>query len=204
MRHMRLLPSIVIAVTVAVTIVVVQLTTAPKEYVQSIERKRAEIDAFMRNGADSPITADDLANFSGLNYYPVDVAYRTRGKLERFADPETIEVLTSAGTFDPYTRYGLISFRVAGTGLTLEAWKPINIVVSNRLFVVFADLTSGDETYGGGRYLDLFLDSDDTVMVDFNLAYNPYCVYNPEFVCPVTPLENRLSVAIRSGEKNWQ
>ena len=200
---MRILPGIVIAIFVAVTIVIVQPAAAAKEYVQSVERRRAEIDDFMRSSTESPLLADDLIDFTGLNYYPVDAAVRVDVEIEQFADLVIIEVPTSADTTDRYTRYATLSFEIAGTDFTLEAWKPLRIVVSNRLFIVFADLTSGDETYGGGRYLDLYLDRNDSAIIDFNLAYNPYCVYDSAYVCPVAPLENRLSVAVRAGEKNW-
>jgi len=204
MRYLTTAIGIGIVIAAVVLIVVAQPKTAAKEYVQSIESHRAEIDRFMRQSGDSPIPEDQLAGFEGLKYYPVDAAYKVEARLERFEDPETIEVPTSADTFDPYARFGMLRFRIGDDELSFEAWKPLGGRVTNRLFVAFTDLTNGDETYGGGRYLNLYFDRDNIVTIDFNLAYNPYCVYDPTYICPVAPPENRLPVAIEAGEKSWK
>ncbi len=204
MKYIRLLVGVGIALAVTATIAIVQPRTVAKEYVQSIERKRVEIDEFMKYSGESPLPSGDVADFTGLKYYPVDPSFRVPAKIERFAAQELIEVPTSAGTVDSYSRYGLISFEIDGQNLTFEAWKPLDGAVSNRLFVAFTDSTSGDETYGGGRYLNLYISGGNTVTIDFNLAHNPYCVYDPTYICPLAPPENRLSVAVRAGETNWK
>lgn len=204
MKRIRLLISIIIAIAVTVAIVLVQPSINQKEYTRSIEAKRAEIDRFMEYGADSPMPFNDLTDFDGLNYFAVDPTLRVRATVEEYPDPERIEVPTSAGTVDPYIRFGDLRFDIEGTEFALEAWKPVDGTVANRLFVVFSDLTAGDSTYAGGRYLNLFLDGDDTVTVDFNLAYNPYCVYDASYICPLVPPGNKLAVAIEAGEKRWK
>lgn len=204
MKYLRLLVGIAIALIVSITMVIVQPRTAAKEYVASIEKKRAEIDEFMQFSGESPLPSEAVETFSGLNYFPVDPAFRVLATIKRFDEQERIDVPTSAGTADPYSRYGLISFEIDGQELTLEAWKPLEGMVSNRLFVAFTDATSGGETYGGGRYLNLYTGRGDALIVDFNLAHNPYCVYDPTYICPLAPPENRLPVAIRAGETNWE
>ena len=98
-------------------------------------------------------------------------------------------------------RVGTLSFTFQGTRLALTAFAEEDDRAINRLFVPFRDQTSGTETYGGGRYLELDRTSTGMYDLDFNRAYQPYCVYNPNYVCPVPPPENTLSVAIRAGER---
>ena len=204
MKYIRVLVGIAIALIVSVTMVILQPRTVAKEYIQSIEKKRAEIDEFMKYSGESPLPSEAVESFTGLYYYPIDPVFRLLGKIERFEEQELIEVPTSAGTADPYSRYGLVTFKIDGEEFALEAWKPLDGMVSNRLFVAFTDTTSGGETYGGGRYLNLYTGRGDSLIVDFNLAHNPYCVYDPTYICPLAPPENRLSVAINVGETNWK
>ena len=157
----------------------------------------------MKNDPESPIPKAARKDFFGLSYYQIDSEYRVKANLERFDGDEIIEVPLTAGSYDRYIRYGVVEFTLGGITNALEVWKPESGVAGNRLFVAFTDMTSGNETYGGGRYLNLYEDGDATITVDFNLAYNPYCVYDYAYSCPLPPLENRLAIEVTAGEKNY-
>lgn len=157
--------------------------------------------AFMT--AESPLLPADRATFTGLTYYPIDAAYQMPAVLSenRTAPRLIIELPTSSTEMRRMQRVGTLSFSLQGTALTLTAFAEEGERVITRLFVPFGDLTSGTETYGGGRYLELNRTSTTLYDLDFNRAYHPFCVYNTDYVCPVPPAENRLGVAIRAGER---
>ena len=107
---------------------------------------------------------------------------------------------TTTGEVRAYRRSGKVSFEVDGEPATLTLYTTPH---GNGWFVPFRDATSGTETYGAGRYLDLERTGDGSVMLDFNLAYNPYCAYDQRYSCPLPPVENWLQVPIRAGERNY-
>lgn len=172
-------------------------------YEERLRADRAAKDQYLRTDRQSPLLPEDRAAFSGLPYYPIDPAMRVPARLrEAKADPPVIIALpTSQETFDRMRRVGTLAFTIDGSAYTLTAFADADARTITRLFVPFGDLTSGLETYPGGRYLDLDRTASGTYDLDFNRAYHPYCVYNPGWVCPVPPRENRLQVAIRAGER---
>ena len=185
------------------TVVVVRRFEAPREYEISILEKRDKIDSFMRQSAESPFPPQQRSSFQGLSYFPPDPAYRLTARLLPIEDGEEIAVPTSDGSLRRYLRYAWAEFDLAGSRHRLLLLKERDSRVSNRLFLAFLDETSGTDTYGGGRYIDLFQQEERQITIDFNLAYNPYCVYNYAYSCPLPPEENRLTVAVRAGEKNY-
>jgi uncharacterized protein (DUF1684 family) len=164
---------------------------------------RASKDAMFRSTTDSPLLPEARALFTGLPYYPIDSAYRMVAVLqENTSAPKlVIELPTSTTEMRRMQRVGVLRFNLKGTSLTLTAFADEGDRAITRLFVPFGDITSGTETYGGGRYLELNRTSSSMYDLDFNRAYHPYCVYNASFVCPVPPSENRLTVAIQAGER---
>ena len=162
---------------------------------------RRSKDHFMKRGHDSPLTNEQKAGFSGLNYYDEDSSLRLVLDLDEYEDQEVIEMQTSTGGEASFLRWGHVSFDVEGTPAQLTVYKDTD---RGDLFLPFADATSGEETYGAGRYLDVEPLPDGRLLVDFNYAYNPYCAYNYNWTCPITPPENRLLAPIRAGEKNFE
>ena len=165
---------------------------------------RAEKDAFFREHPNSPLTASQRATFRGLDYFPENEAMIVRAPLETDGvdRDQAVVMQTTTGGEQTYHRSGLVRFEVDGepAAVTLYASPEMH-----ELFVPFRDATSGKETYGAGRYLEVAPpDEQGNVVVDFNDAYNPYCAYNPEWSCPIPPGENWLPVAIRAGEKNFE
>lgn len=158
---------------------------------------RAAKDRFFKEHLESPLTAEQRDAFSGLRYFPENSALRLTLPVEPPEGEPTLVMQTSTGERRTYRRVGKLRFTVdeQEAGLTLFADE------AGTLFLPFVDALAGSETYGAGRYLEPEQLGDDRVLVDFNLAYNPYCAYNHDWSCPLTPFENRLRVAIRAGEQ---
>ncbi len=161
-----------------------------------LTQMRAEKDRFFRTSPDSPLTPEQQRDFKGLRYFPEDRALRMTVAVERFPAPESIRMQTSTGDVQTYERFGRFRFDVGGREAVLTIYHN-----EHGYFLPFADSLAGKETYGAGRYLEPEEQPDGTFLVDFNLAYNPYCAYNENWSCPITPAENRLKVPIRAGEE---
>lgn len=175
------------------------------DYAFGIEQERKEKDHWFREGHDSPIPHERRHGFQGLPYYPVDPALRFRLKATVYPKQETLRFPTSQGTEQEYLRYAYFEFPIEGQPVRLHAYRPVHShSAQDFLFVPFRDATSGKETYGAGRYLDLPFESAGIYDVDFNRAYSPYCAYSDDYVCPLPPPENWLRVPIRAGEKTWK
>ena len=172
-----------------------------RPYPDEIAGRRAEIDRFMRESAQSPVPAARRAEFPPLSYFPVDESYRIPAALTVARGAQVIEIPTSTGQRRPMRRIGALEFTLKGQPLSLTAFVDATSNDMDRLFVPFGDLTNGTETYPGGRYLDLDRTATGVYDLDFNRAYHPYCVFNVEYDCPFPPPENRLKIPIRAGEK---
>ena len=162
---------------------------------------REHKDHFMGHDPDSPLTDAQRRSFQGLSYFDETPSARATLEVSEFDDEEVVEMQTSTGDVASYLRFGKIGFIVDGTPVELTIYKDTH---GGELFLPFADATSGEETYPSGRYLDIQRLPDGKVLVDFNYAYSPYCAYNEQWSCPLTPFENRLKVHVRAGEKNFK
>jgi uncharacterized protein (DUF1684 family) len=170
-----------------------------------IRDDREAKDEYFRTNPRSPIPSDERESFDGLSYYPVDESYRFELSLEEHDEPESVTVGTSSGGERSYLRWGVFRFEIDGEEATLQAYK--SDPDDERLWVPFRDATSGEETYGAGRYLDLEPEmhrtDDGNWILDFNEAYNPTCAYAEQYECPLPPTENWLDVPIEAGEKKY-
>jgi uncharacterized protein len=172
-------------------------------YQAAIGGYRAEKDEFFKSSPHSPMPEEERAAFEGLPYYPINEDLVVEGlRLEPYggSEPSSFEIPTSDGKLRPAKRAGTFNFELDGGPRRLTAYQFAS-GGGDTLFVPFLDETSGRETYGAGRYLDIEPDEDGTYAIDFNLAYHPSCVYAPKFSCPLTPAENRLSTRIEAGER---
>jgi len=156
---------------------------------------RVEKNDFFRQHPQSPLTPEQRRGFKGLNYFPENDALRLEVTVEPFKDQEPVQMQTSTGGVQDYIRYGRFRFQVEGEEAELTIYK-----ADYGYFLPFVDSLAGTETYPAGRYLEPDALTGDHFLVDFNLAYNPYCAYNEMWSCPITPAENRLKVPIRAGE----
>ena len=172
------------------------------EYTDAIADFRRRRDEAFAVGDDSPLPAQDKASFHGLRYFPPDLHYRIEGlRAAPYSGSEapTFEMPTSDGQLRKARRVATLLFQLQGQPLALHAYG-FEDSAEGEYFVPFLDATSGNETYGAGRYLDLETEEDGTIVLDFNLAYHPLCVYSPYYSCPLPPSENRLPVRIEAGE----
>ena len=172
------------------------------EYVDAIADFRHRRDRAFAEGDDSPLPEQDRASFHGLRYFPADLHYRIEGlQPEPYGGSEapTFAMQTSDGQLRQARRIATLRFELQGRPLALHAYG-FEDSGEGEFFVPFLDATSGHETYGAGRYLDLEAEEDGSIVLDFNLAYHPLCVYSPFYSCPLPPSENRLPVRIEAGE----
>jgi uncharacterized protein (DUF1684 family) len=172
-----------------------------EDYTAKIAAIRAAKDESFKSDPESPIPPDKKASLLPLAYYPIDEMYAVPATLEPAVDRTRIQVPTSIGKIRDLERIGTLKFSLKGQPLRLTAFRDVESRDLNRLFVPFADQTSASETYQAGRYMELDPTPTGIYLVDFNVAYNPYCYYSPEYDCPFPPKENRLDVPIRAGEK---
>ncbi len=161
-----------------------------------LQEFRASKDSFFAGHPQSPLTSEQKQEFQGLDYFDENPNLQLEVELEKFPDQEQVVIQTSTGQTQTYTRHGKFKFVVDGQDSELTLYAS-----DNGFFLPFADSLAGEETYPAGRYLEPDPLTGDRFLVDFNLAYNPYCAYNEMWSCPLTPAENRLKVPIRAGEK---
>lgn len=166
---------------------------------------RAQKDALFKHHSQSPLPVDQRADFTGLPYWPYDPRARV---LAEFVPSEHVGEVRGAGSEVAFFRIGRLDFRLHDRPAALGAYWIDGY--AGGLFVPFVDATSGPASYGGGRYLldtiksaDLGSeDADDRIVLDFNYAYHPSCAYDPRWVCPLAPPDNRLTFAVEAGEKS--
>jgi hypothetical protein len=153
----------------------------------------------------SPIPPKDRSGFHGLSYFPVDPQLRFLVRLQRYPAPSRVRLGTNTGEIRSGIRYGYFEFKVGDQACRLQVYRLEDAPEDggSMLFIPFRDSTSGRESYGAGRYVDLKENTSGVYDLDFNRAYNPSCAYNNEYSCPVPPAENTLNVPIRAGEKKY-
>ena len=170
-------------------------------YKKEVTLFRIEKDKFFKNSHHSPLTENQRQRFTQLEYFPVDEKYRLKVKLHKLDNQETVTMQTSDGLWRDYIRYGYFDFEINGQKARLYVYRSSDN--PDYYFIPFKDKTSGKETYGAGRYVEVEQVSDDEFILDFNMAYNPYCAYNGRFSCPIPPRENWLDIPIYAGEKSY-
>jgi uncharacterized protein len=177
-------------------------------YIREITEQRRQKDHFFALSPQSPLPhAERHGQFTGLAYYAPDPAFRLVAEVVPFEQPEIVRMATSTGQPRPQARYAEIRFQFSGQQYRLFGFTDPHEHHTHELFVPFRDATSGRETYGAGRYLEIELDHHangaHTAIIDFNLASNPYCAYSPDYSCPIPPPENTLPAAITAGERAY-
>jgi len=171
-----------------------------KDYTAKISAERASKDKLFEQ-SDDPVPTARHTEFLPLAYFPIDPDFDVPAQLKPADDRRVFDMPTSTGTQRKMRRVGALQFTLKGQPMTLTAFVEADAKTLDRLFVPFNDMTSGTETYQGGRYMDLDRTPTGIYEVDFNRAYHPYCVYNVSYECPIPPPENRLKVSISAGEK---
>ncbi len=162
-----------------------------------------EQNAHYRDKKESPLDNKARKIFAGHRVYAYDANYVIEAKMVRYDREDTVVMKTSADTEKLYVKYAQLHFNLNRSHCHLTVYQSIALremdEYKNYLFIPFKDLTSGKETYGGGRYLDVLIPEGNTLILNFNTAYNPYCAYADGYFCPVPPAENSLYVEVKAG-----
>jgi len=176
-------------------------------YIKPLLQERKAKDLTFRGRTNSPLPDESRRNFKNLVYYEPNLDLRVKAKVAQLPKQDTLLMPMTNGSTEAYLRYATATFELQGQPQRLTLYKKVNRTADEeeQLFVPFTDKTNGFETYGGGRFLDIPFEEDaETVVLDFNRAYSPFCAFNPDYVCPVPPQDNRLSIAIPAGEKTYE
>jgi uncharacterized protein (DUF1684 family) len=173
----------------------------------AVEKFQSELNAEYADAKTSPLTAEDLATFTSLDFYPINEKFFVNATFIRTKDAKPFGMPTSTDRKPLYVKYGEAHFKIDGVAFKLSIYRNIELskkeAYKDYLFLPFSDLTSGNESYIGGKYIDMKIPAGDTISIDFNTSYNPYCAYNHKYSCPKVPLENDLNIAIKAGVKKF-
>ena len=174
-------------------------------YAEELLAEREAKDQEFKIDEASPLDSLSKLTFSSLPYYKPTIKWVVEARIERYSAPDTIQMKTTTERLPLYIVYGKANFKMESKELTLTVYRNVGLMnksgYENYFFVPFTDDTSGEETYGGGRYVDVRFDGGDYITIDFNRAYNPYCVYNKKYSCPIPPAENYLPIKVEAGVK---
>jgi uncharacterized protein (DUF1684 family) len=178
-----------------------RLSTA--EHAKAIATFQQELNTEYRDAEHSPLPAAERRKFKALPFFPVDYSYYVEARLVRDSTSAPFPMKTSNMRRPLYRKYGDLYFTLQGQPLHLTVYESLDLKqkpgYEDYLFLPFTDPTNGHTSYGGGRYLDLRAPNSNTIWLDFNRAYNPYCAYSPNYSCPVPPPENNLPLPIQAG-----
>lgn len=175
-----------------------------QSYTDSVLKLRNEHLTELKDTNNHILNLDEINHFAGLDYFSVNESFIITANFKK-SKGKKFKMPTSGTRTPVYRRYGYIDFKIGDTNCRLTVYQNVELSKSedlkDYLFIPFRDLTSSKTTYGGGRYLDFTIPNSSEVIIDFNLAYNPYCAYSHRYSCPIPPAENTLKVEITAGEK---
>lgn len=171
-----------------------------------IKKFQKELNAEYLNPKETPLRGDNFTHFKKHPFFPVDLKYRVTAQFNKTENPQPFDLPTSSGTTKSYREYGKATFELDGKPYTLTLYQSLDLIKQEKykdhLFLPFRDATNEVDTYGGGKYMDLKIPKGNTIVLDFNQSYQPYCAYNAyDYNCPVVPEENKLLVEIKAGVK---
>ena len=202
MNYKLLYVIIIIGVVLVVVINTINKDKTEEKYILELTEHRRKKNIDFQTSEDSPFV-DRLDEFTGLKYYPPTIDFNVQARFEKITNKKIRTLSTSDGKVKQYLEYGYVYFVLKDVECKLLILEMVGDGFDGSLFLAFGDLTSAEETYGAGRYLEVEHDGEEVIRLDFNYAYNPYCAYSEAFSCPFPPKENLLDVAIEAGEKNY-
>lgn len=171
------------------------------------QKAQTELNEEFTNPETSILEPADFKHFSGLEFYPIDLKYRVEAEFVRTPNEKPFLMPTTTARLPEYVKYGEAHFILEGKKIVLNLYKSTQPYdepgYEDYLFLPFTDLTSGDGSYGGGRFIDQRIPQGNTMVIDFNKAYNPYCAYNAQYSCPIPPKENDILIRIEAGVKDF-
>lgn len=176
---------------------------SPEAYVEKIEKERERQFKFIRFNVESPLTEAQKQSLQTLTFYDINPSYRVKARLLPIENKKVRQVPLTDGSVEKYIEHSYAEFELNGQTNKVLLLQSVKETDMRNFFLAFADETSGKETYGGGRFLNVRQDGKNSITIDFNLAYNPYCAYNPDYACPLPPKENIMTISVEAGEKNY-
>lgn len=181
------------------------LSSEQKEYLASIEKIRADKDDYLKNDPSSPFNQDENAHLAPLKYYDINFDLVFKSKLVQYDYKDTVTVFGTKGEERKAVRFGYVTINYNNKSYNVNVYEGISRSGVKYYSIWFTDLTTGEETYGVGRYLDFELNPDPDFIydIDFNLAYNPYCAYSSKYSCAIPLKEDHIPLKITAGEKNF-
>lgn len=183
------------------------LSAQESQWIEEIEAYRISENEKFANPETTILTVKDFKTFKALDFYDIDLTYRVVATFKRTPDEKPFLMPTTTDRLPEYVKYGEAHFSIDGKDLVLSLYQHTNheeqAGYEDYLFLPFTDYSSGDGSYGGGRFIDMRIPDGDTVVIDFNKSYNPYCAYNPRYSCPIPPKENDLAIRIEAGIKDF-
>jgi uncharacterized protein len=173
--------------------------------IQDIKNEQSKLVKFYLDSTTTPLAKTERKNFQGIHHFPINLKYRVNASLEKFDQTDTVIFSTSSSKKKRYIKYAKAKFKIEGKEHSLILYRMADIKrpeYAKLVFLPFTDLTSNNETYGGGRYIDLELSDANSIIIDFNLCYQPYCAYSHNgWSCPIPPPENFVNAKIKAGVK---
>ncbi|HCW06209.1 MAG TPA: hypothetical protein DGG95_02465 [Cytophagales bacterium] len=173
--------------------------------IADVKKFQTELNEQFRSKKESPLEPKDFKQFKAHDFFPIDLKYRVTAKFKRTLNEPVFEMRTTIPRQNPHRVFGIITFSIDDKEFQLPVYQSLNLMAKEEykdyLFLPFTDLTNGEETYDGGRYIDLKIPSVDEIVVDFNKAYNPYCAYSHRYSCPIVPSQNHLEAKVLAGVK---
>ena len=156
----------------------------------------------------SPLTEEDFKTFKALDFFPIDTNYRVVAKLKYFKNSKPFNMKTTTDRLSVYRIFATATFEINGVKHVLRIYQSQQLLLTQEyddyLFLPFTDETNGKSSYGGGRFIDLKVTDKETIIIDFNKAYNPYCAYSDRYSCPIPPKANNLNIEIPVGVKAYK
>ena len=179
-----------------------------KSYINSNSEYQKNQNDFFKDASRSPLKSKDLKDFKGLDFFSIDSSYMVKAKLFRTPNTSYFEMKTTTERITRERVFGVLSFSINNQPFELNVYQGESAgeedVDTNYLFLPFLDESNGLTTYGGGRYIDLYVPVGDTLIIDFNQAYNPFCAYNDKYSCPIVPRENYIPLNVTAGVKSFK
>ncbi len=176
--------------------------------IKEAKKFQKKLNSEFASKEESPLTDEDLAVFESLEFFPIDSNLMVTAKLTFHKDSKSFQMKTTTDRLPVYKLYATASFQLNEKNYTLEIYQNEKLMLTpdyeDYLFLPFTDLTNGESSYGGGRYIDLEIPEGENIILDFNQSYNPYCAYNSKFSCPVPPKANYLDTEIKAGVKSFK
>ena len=177
-----------------------------KKVIQQFEAEyQKNLNALFKDASKSPLKPNDLKRFKALEFFALDSNFVVRAKLNQTPDSIFFDMRTNTDHFSKERVFGILEFKIDAQKFNLKVYQNIDALESNNkaLFLPFLDDTNGNSSYGGGRYIDLSIPTSDSLWIDFNRAFNPYCAYNEKYSCPIVPRENYIPLPIEAGMKRY-